>query len=411
VIMTEAILHIIGIDLQHHSPLPEDVLSGCRAVVVSSRFRELLQPQLSRCAPGEIISMTPLGGAIERIRENLDQGDVAVLASGDPLFFGIGRRLIEEFGRERVKIYPAVSAIQHAFARFRLSWEGAVFVSLHGRNRENGLGMLLAHRVTAVLTDIVNRPEIIAGELLGFLGSNAARYTVHVGENLGMENERCVSGSLREIAGETFGGLCCLLLVRQPPPTEAAWSRFGLHEEMIVHSRGLITKDEVRAAALHALAVPANSILWDVGAGSGSVGLEAARMQRDILVYAIEKSEEQQHNILENTRKYDVLNLKLVKGEAPAMLTGLPRPHRVFIGGSGGNLQEIVHHCVQQLLPGGRMVVTAVLEKTLAEAPELMHRCGLAVEMSRIAVQRTSYPEGTPTTLNPITIIVGKKQA
>lgn len=409
--MAESILHIIGVDLHRPPFFPEDILKGCQVVVVSSRFRELLQQGLFRSLPDKIISMTPLDEAIERVRENLACGDVAVLASGDPLFFGIGRRLIEDFGQERVKIYPAASAIQHAFARFGLPWEKAAFVSLHGRSHENCLGMLLAHPFTAVLTDNVNRPEIISEELLQFLGDNASRYSVHVGENLGMKNERCVSGSLWKIAGETFGGLCCLLLVRQPQTAENAGSGFGLSEGVIVHSRGLITKNEVRAAALHALAIPANSIMWDVGAGSGSVGLEAARMQRDILVYAVEKHQEQQHNILQNIRKYDVLNLKIIKGEAPERLSGLPRPHRIFIGGSGGNLQEIVRHCVQCLLPGGRIVVAAVLERTLEEAPELLYRHGLSVEMSRIAVQRTSYPDGAQKAFNPITIIVGDKPA
>lgn len=407
--MQHGTLHVIGVDVRNSCSLPLQVLRECSAVVLSDRFLTTLQRLDADFARYELIPITPLAEATDKIRDRLRTGDVAVLASGDPLFFGIGRRLIDIFGRKTTRIYPAPSSLQYAFARFGIPWDDFSFVSLHGRNPHNRVGTLLAQARTAVLTDNSNRPDTIAGDLLGFLGDEQSRYTVYVAENLGLDSERLTIGTLNEIADMRCGGLSCMLLVRSGGIATGSQVVFGLKEEDIVHSRGLITKNEVRAAALHALSIPANSILWDIGAGSGSVGLEAARMHRDMLVYSIEKEPEQHLNIQANKEKFDVVNLKLITGEAPRKLAGLPRPHRVFIGGSGGNLAEIIAVCARELQPAGRIVISAVLEKTCGEAPEVLHRCGFTVEMRRIEVQRRHYPEKEATTFNPITIISGEK--
>lgn len=407
--MSDGIIRVLGIDLNRKVRLSDDELTGCRKVVLTDRFRWLLPPVTVESTRRECIPISPLTEAVAAIREGLAQGDVAVLASGDPLFFGIARMLIKEFGRQNVEIVPAVSSLQHAFARFRLPWDEAALVSLHGRRPRNLIGPLLAHPLTAVLTDQVNRPEVIARKLHEFTADSESDITIHVAENLGLEDERCVSGSAGEIAAARFGGLCCMVVVLSQTTTSVVPYNFGLCEEEISHSRGLITKSEVRAAALHALAIPADGVFWDVGAGSGSVGLEAARMCRDVVVYAVEKQQEQWRNIKENMRRYGIANLKLITGSAPEALTGLPRPDRIFVGGSGGNLALIIEHGAMALLPGGRMVVSAVLEKTADEAPRHLHRHGLQVELRRIAVERMGYPENETTRFNPITLVVGKK--
>lgn len=407
--MQHGTLHVIGVDSDQHRNLPLEVVQKCSAVVLSDRFLETLRQLDADYARYELIPITPLAEAIDKIRSRLRSGDVAVFASGDPLFFGIGRKLIDIFGLKTTRIYPAPSALQQAFARFGIPWDDFSFVSLHGRNPENHVGTLLSRARTAVLTDTFHRPDSIARDLLDFLGDDQDRYTMHVAENLGLDSERLTTGTLREIAEMQCGGLSCVVLIRSGSETSATQPLFGLTEEDILHSRGLITKSEVRAAALHALAIPANSILWDIGAGSGSVGLEAARLHRDMLVYSIEKDPEQHRNIEANKEKFAVVNLKLIKGEAPGTLQGLPRPHRVFIGGSGGNLTEIIRVCKEVILPAGRIVITAVLDQTCREAPEVLHRHGFRVTMSRIEVQRMRYPEKETTTLNPITIISGEK--
>lgn len=331
--MKSRTIHVIGVDLKRQSEVPCSVLESCPTIVGSSRLVDVISKYSSYPSGLNIIPITPLAGALEKIEESLSLGDVAVLASGDPLFFGIGRKLLQTFGADNVKIYPSSSSVQHAFAQFGIPWDDTSFVSLHGRTPENVVGTLLSHYKTAILTDGTNRPEIIAQGLLAFLGENSKQFTIHVAENIGMQTEKNVTGTIADIAEMRFGSLCCMLLLRNVSKITESTFRFGLSEEDIFHSRGLITKREVRAAALHALAIPANSIMWDVGAGSGSVGLEAARMNRDSLVYSIEKETEQHQNILTNIKKHDVVNMKMIPEEAPLGLHGLPRPHRIFIGG------------------------------------------------------------------------------
>ena len=175
------------------------------------------------------------------------------------------------------------------------------------------------------------------------------------------------------------------------------------------HSRGLITKDEVRAAGLHKLRLPDKGVLWDVGGGSGSVSLEAARMCPELAVYIIERKIEEQENIRNNIITYNACNMHLIKGEAPDALAGLPAPDRVFIGGSGNRLDTIIELAASKLSASGRIVVNAVLKKTAEQAPSLLHRQGLQVETATLSVTRTRYPEHKTQQFNPITIITGCK--
>lgn len=230
-----------------------------------------------------------------------------------------------------------------------------------------------------------------------------------MGENLGFEIERLIKGSLEEIADQAFVDPNVMILVNRSPALQIE-PVFGLQEPEICHSRGLITKNEVRAASIHSLRLPRNGVLWDVGAGSGSVGLEVARLFPGIQVMAIEKEEEQWQHIEANRKKFAAWNLELVKGMAPDALSNLPDPKRIFVGGSGGNLEQILDCCVTRLLPGGSIVVNAVIEKTAALAPEILYGYGLEVEIRELAVQRFSYPEGDRQQYNPIKIIVGIKQ-
>lgn len=415
------IVHIVGVDLEQGSGqmvVPPKALQKCAAIVGTGRFLELVR-DLPRPAGCELVPITPLERTLEIIENHCQQGsDTVVLASGDPLLYGIAKTITQLVGGANTKVYPAVSSVQLAFSRFGICWDDARLISLHGRVERNYLGKILASAKSAVLTDGVHRAEVIAADMCDFLGDQQQRFTVHVAENIGLEDERLFSGTPEQVSREVFGGLAVVIVLKdggtEGPGTSGNAHKqipFGLKEEDINHSRGLITKHEIRAAAIHLLQVPKNSILWDVGAGSGSVGLEVARMYRDTLVYAIEKNGEQHQNILANKEKFDLVNLRLIPGDAPESFAGLPAPDRVFIGGSGGNLSDIIRFCNQELAVNGVMIVTAVLEKTRTLAPEFMHQCGLNVETHTIAVTRSSYPGKVEITLNPITIIVGRKQA
>ena len=341
-----------------------------------------------------MIPIAPIQDALKQSARELMQGDVVVLASGDPLFFGIGRTLLHFFGPDRIVIHPALSSMQLAFSRFKIPWDDARFISLHGREMKNLAATLLSHDKIFLFTDRTSSPDRIAISLLTECGRVIdAEYVIHVAENIGLENEHLHTGTISAIAQQTFAPLNVMILLRTKASSASAAPSFGLREEEITHSRGLITKNEVRAASLHALRLPRQGVLWDVGAGSGSVGLEAARLFPELLVFAVEKEDEQIKNIQKNREQFQAWNLKPLQGSAPQVLADLPAPDRVFIGGSGGQLRAIIDHAAGRLNPGGRIVVNAVLEKTAQDAPAYLHAQGLEVTLSEIRVTRHCYPQ------------------
>ena len=397
-------IELIGVSGPVLSPTQRQLIEGCVAVSVSRRYA----PLVADC-PVRPIPITPLRVLFDQLAAALEEGDVAVLASGDPLFYGIGRSLIDRFGAERVRVHPAMSSVQLACARFGQPWDNLAMVSLHGRPGDDVAGRVLRHQRVLLLTDEPNSPDRVAAGLLAALRAcddreRMAAIRLRVAENLGLSDERITSGTLAEIAGQRFGPLN-LVLVEQP--VRPCPCRFGLGEDEIRHSRGLITKDEVRAAALHRLRLPATGVFWDIGGGSGSVSLEAARFCPELSVYTVERHPAEQANIRANIRTYGAYTIHLVDGEAPAALANLPDPDRVFIGGSGGQLEAILTAVVPRLRPGGRLVVSAVLARTETTARRVLAQLCRRVTSATLAVTRHE-PGGPDRVLNPITFITGE---
>ena len=397
-------IELIGVSGPVLSPTQRQLIEGCVAVSVSRRYA----PLVADC-PVRPIPITPLRVLFDQLAAALEEGDVAVLASGDPLFYGIGRSLIDRFGAERVRVHPAMSSVQLACARFGQPWDNLAMVSLHGRPGDDVAGRVLRHQRVLLLTDEPNSPDRVAAGLLAALRAcddreRMAAIRLRVAENLGLSDERITSGTLAEIAGQRFGPLN-LVLVEQPARPEVC--RFGLGEDEIRHSRGLITKDEVRAAVLHRLRLPATGVLWDVGGGSGSVSLEAARLCPELSVYTVERNPAEQANIRANIRTYGAYTIHLVDGEAPAALTELPAPDRVFVGGSGGQLEAILTTAAARLVPGGRIVVSAVLAQTETIAQRVLAQLCRHVSCTTLTVTRHDPHGGPDRVLNPITLITG----
>ncbi len=379
-----------------------DLLAGCPVIFAPAR----LQGRLAGLA-ADVLPLSPLREALPLLEERLARGDAGILVGGDPLFFGIGRMLVRRFGAHRCRFHPAVSVVQEICSRCGVPWDDAAFVSVHGRPLERAVVRLLLSPKSVVFTDGKHTPAVVARAMLDRLaacgaGGRAGEFFLQVGESLGSAGERVVSGGLEEIAAQRFGPLTVMLVQgggRQQPLV------LGLGEEDLEHSRGLITKEEVRAVCLHRLRLPETGVLWDVGAGSGSVGLEACLLRPGLLGFAVERRPAELANIRANTGRHRAYNLLPVAGEAPAVLAGLPAPDRVFIGGSGGRLAGIVAACCGRLRPGGRVVLTAVTAATARQAPEYLARHGLAVDMVKIAVERLSRGRR----LNPITVITGHR--
>ncbi|MDO8948134.1 MAG: precorrin-6y C5,15-methyltransferase (decarboxylating) subunit CbiE [Desulfocapsaceae bacterium] len=403
--MSQARVYLIGVESSEQvSDTLIAILRNCRVLVLSKRHQTMFSSILEQQTAKHLIPIAPVQEALAQVALELAHGDVAILASGDPLFFGIGRTLLQVFSPDRIMIYPARSSMQIAFSRFKIPWDDARFLSLHGRETNNLASSILIHDKIFLFTDHRFSPDLIAHSLLTECGKAIdTEYMVHVAENLGMDNERLHSGPLSEIAARSFGPLNVIILLKISP--RSTIPPFGLSEDEIVHSRGLITKNEVRAASLHALRLPRQGVFWDVGAGSGSVGLEAARLFPELQVFAVEREDEQIGNIQKNREQFQAWNLQVFHGSAPDTLATLPTPDRVFIGGSGGQLRTIIEYAAKRLNPGGRIVVNAVLKKTALNAPAFLHEQGLKVSLSEIRVTRRSYPQvmNDPASLAPVT--------
>lgn len=398
-------LLVIGVGDNSLMQGQQELLTGCAAVIGTRRFQGLV-------AHLDIpyFSITPLNKALQTMHSGLATGNIAVLVSGDPLFYGLGRRLLTEFSPEQVQIFPALSSLQQACALFRLPWDDAAIISLHGRSHPHIPGLLLANSKNLVFTDRANSPDAIAKQLLDYLqliGETELPGTIRmmVAEDIGLETEKLFQGSLMEAMGLQFSPLnvLCLLV---PQQALNSFCRFGLTEDVINHSRGLITKNEVRAATLHRLQLFDDGVLWDVGAGSGSLSIEAARLCPRLTIYAVEHKEEEFDNIRKNIVKFRCHNIIPVFGRAPGALETLPHPDRVFVGGSGGALEQIIERIAGSLTGGGRLVINGVIETTVQAAPILMERHGFRVEKSSLSVTRTG-PDGATQVFNPITIMAG----
>ncbi|HDS17345.1 MAG TPA: precorrin-6Y C5,15-methyltransferase (decarboxylating) subunit CbiT [Proteobacteria bacterium] len=313
---------------------------------------------------------------------------ILVLASGDALFHGIGgtfARLPAERRRDfALRIIPGPTAFQGLFAFLQKPWEAARFFSLHQG------GALPAREIISARLAVVygggrRNAARLAAELLEIFPEQERRPAV-LAENLGLAGERIVSSNLAAIAALACGPLSFLVLLEDEAGTERPFLALGLEDAFFAPENGLITHPEIRAAALAKLRLPPSGVLWDIGAGSGSVGLEAAGLRPEMRVFGLEKKAERVARIRTTMQKLGLANYGISLGSAPAGMKLLPPPARIFIGGGGEQLPLIMEQAFAALVSGGRMVVAAVtmeaLQQLIAWRPEA---CREAVQ---IAVSR-----------------------
>jgi precorrin-6Y C5,15-methyltransferase (decarboxylating) len=344
---------------------------------------------LEAYAPASVRQVA-MAGDLEEVLATIEAepGVVCVLASGDPGFFGIGRLLAARFGAERLEVRPAPSSISLAFARLGLPWDDATVVSAHGRPGSEAtdlVGRLLSApggragregragagarssspaAKVAILTAPDYPPESVGKDLLARV---ADPVTVAVCSRLGLDGEVVTRTSLEGLAGGTWDPLS-VVIVATGPPAPAATLAWGRPPSAFEHRDGMVTKGEVRAIALGKLGLPPSGVLWDVGAGSGSVAIEAALLCPGLRVFAIEQRPDDATRIAANAAGQDAA-VEVVCGVAPGALGELPDPDRAFVGGGG---LEVVDAVVSRLRPGGRVVATyAALDRAAAAADRL----------------------------------------
>jgi precorrin-6Y C5,15-methyltransferase (decarboxylating) len=331
--------------------------------------------------------------AVETLRANVGRKRMVIVATGDPLFYGVARYLCEKLGSERFEVVPHVSSMQLAFARIKESWEEAYLTDLSARPLDSVLDRIRTAETVGLFTSESIDPPRIARELLA---RGLDYFWAYVCENLGGPDERITQGELAEVAAMKFDPLNVLILKRKAgrpdqPVAPARLGRFGNPDDVFAQSRpksGLITQAEVRAIALAQLDLQPGQVAWDVGAGSGSVALEAAQLVHPGMVYAIEQDAADYHLIVANAETFGVRNVKAVCGTAPASFHGLPAPDAVFVGGTGREAARLLEAAFAALRPGGRLVVNVATLEMLSAAYETLKRLCPPVRVLLVNVAR-----------------------
>jgi precorrin-6Y C5,15-methyltransferase (decarboxylating) len=359
---------------------------------------------------------------VERIQDEKATKQIVVLASGDPNFYGIAKSLMSKLPKDEIEVIPNVSAMQWAFARIKESWDDAAFLSVHGRTMDRLCDVVRANTKIGLFTDEEHSPALIAKTLLQ---AGITNYRAYVCEDLCGPGERVTETSLEALAELQTSPLNTLILIREaraetPSPRSSVLGPRssglppGIPEEEFHHrkpKKGLITKAEVRVLSLAKLRIQEESILWDIGAGSGSVAIEAAFIARKGAVYAIEKNEEDAELVKLNIEKFGTPNVTILRGTAPDGLETFPDPDAVFVGGSGGFMRAILTVSTSRLKRGGRIVVNAITLENLYEAYTVLKELGWEIEVTLVNVARSKELLDMLAfeALNPIYIITAKR--
>lgn len=348
-----------------------------------------------------------LTGALPQVTEwiraaQADNQRVVLLATGDPLCHGIAAYLASRLCIEAIEVIPNVSTLQLACARLGLPWQDMKFASVHSKDAgdwvdgaEPGHGLYALLRDIrhndrlAILTSPDNTPDRIARMLVA--EGLADDFEMAVAERLCQPEERIISGmAITAAAQMPFADPNVVLLWRtRPRPLPVLLGLPDASYQQRYPEKGLITKNEVRAVSLARMQLRANSVVWDIGAGSGSVGLEAARLCSLGHVYAIEKNVDDSAIVRGNRKALGLSNHTLVHGKAPEGLQHWPDPDAVFIGGSGGELAELIRLILQRMKPEGWLVMNFVTLENLAVAVETLKSLGVAWDVLQLQASRS----------------------
>ncbi len=415
-------IHVVGVGLDGAAGLTDAVrqlVQQATLLVGSDRHLSYFSDH-----SGDRIRLGDLNQAIAQIRQQLavpnrpdsKQDLIVILTTGDPLFFGLGRLLLAEFPADQLTFHPHLSAIQLAFSRLKLPWQDVRLISVHGRSLDELMQALQQGVETiAVLTDGTNTPSAIA--LLLQALDLPLRYQLWVCENLGGPDERIVKPAMTALQEQTFAPLNVVVLQRlevMAPVDVDLLPLLGIPDSYFLSFRdrpGLITKREVRVQILGELALQTSQTVWDLGAGTGSVSIEIARLCPSARVYAVEKTAIGTALITQNCQRFQVENVISIPGTAPDVLATLPDPDRVFIGGSGGNLTAMLDVCQKRLKSDGRIVLALATLEHLTTALTWFGASSWRYHLLQVQLAR-SVPFANLTRfapLNPVTLVVAEK--
>lgn len=393
-------LNVIGLGVETGARLSAPAaraLQASHTVIGSPRQLQLAMPLLE---PGGSINpdLIPLPklSELKALIERLSPGDITILASGDPLFFGIGRWLSQQFDAASLLFYPSVSSIQAVCNHLGIAQQDCRVVSFHGRDIGGIRRVLKQNTTLIVLTDQHSHPRALAKACIeaGFgqsilwvcedLGSDSERYRkFEVSSLCNNDSFECSDLHVSVIKTEGEGGV----LPEFP----------GIADHSFVTDagpgQGMITKREARLAIL-SLMQPANDdVIWDIGAGCGGVSTELAYWNQRLRVYAIEQHPERLRCLAANQEKFGTgSNLFIIEGRAPEALADLAAANKVFIGGNDGELDSILTLVWQQLPANGLLVASSVTDKTLAR----LQGFALELEQDQVESLQIAVSRGEP---------------
>ena len=392
--MLDSRFHIIGLGIGAPAELSvssKTALSDCDTVIGSKRQFELLEKRLGKNQEFiELPKLSELPGTLD----SLAGQNIAVLASGDPLYFGIGRWFSQHFDHDRLSFYPAVSSIQMACHRLGLSLQDTRVVSLHGRPLTGIRRYLKRNQPLIILTDNNSNPRALARECIkaGFPGS-----LLTVCENLGYAEEKIRAVEANSLIADNDYEFSALnICVIQPVGEGNVNPEFpGFDDRLFITDgepgQGMISKREVRLNILSLLQPANDDVIWDLGAGCGGVSTELAYWNDRVVVYAVEQHKQRLQCLKANREKFGVTaNLHILEGRVPAALAGLPAANKVFIGGSDGELEQLLKQLWLDLPDRGLLVASAVTEASA----NLLEQFALTLEAIQIETVQLAVSRG-----------------
>ena len=361
-------LYLVGIGMGNEKNRTVEAEQICQSADLLIGARRMLQ---SVKTEGKVVFESYKPDEIAAyLAEHPQYETAAVLLSGDIGFYSGAKKLYDAIerteGLEQMEIYPVsgISSVVYFCGKLGVSWENVHLLSLHGR-KQNLIDAVKYHEKVFVLCGEKDGISKICCKLKEYgLGD----VKVAVGTDLSYEQERIVQGTAESLMKEDFAPLSVLLICN---PDVKKRIGHGLDDDLFLRGKVPMTKSEVRSISLSKLRLHKDAVVWDVGAGTGSVSIEAASLAKDGVVYAIEKKDEAIDLLEQNKRKFGTDNLEIIKGLAPEALEGLPAPTHAFIGGSSGNLKEILEVLLEQN-PRVRVVINAIALETVAEAMQCL---------------------------------------
>lgn len=413
-------INVIGIGLDGAAGLSQKVLEiidNATVLVGSDRHLKYFNNNKT--------TQIKLGDLIETVvtirRYFKKQEKIVILVSGDPLFFGLGRFLLTKFSSQELCFYPHFNSVQLAFNKIKIPWQDARVVSIHGRDFDELIKLLKeGTEKIAILTDNINNPASIADLYHGL--DIPVIYDFWVCENLGDETEKINHyPDGQNLKNQSISPLNVVILISQNQQDKNSFDLenlplFGIPDHCFLSFPdlpGLMTKREIRLIVLGELALQPKQVIWDIGAGTGSVSIEIGRLTPTSQIYAIEKTAMGVTLIENNCQNLQVGNVICMHGNAPEILWNLPKPDRIFIGGSGGNLSNTLEVCQHKLKENGKIVIALATLENLQESINWFkkHRWNyhlLQVQISR-SIPIANLTRFTP--LNPVTIITAYTMA